>query len=445
MPTSGCSSPPPTRPSWTAGKGSRRCSLRTGPRAPLVALDASGGLSTGRAAATRRGPSSPGSSWTSWSGWPRRPVRNRRSRPSGGGSRRWSAFAPRRSRSEALLGGDEGGVCTVAARAARMLEEAARTDRTSARRHPRCSSRPRRSTRRWAACGGTWTGSRRTWSDSRWWRSGSTASDASPGSTARTSRASPPGSRRSGVECARLEGRRERLAALEAERSAAEAHAWETARALRREREARRAAAGASDERRARTAGAARARPSPSSSRRGRAPRRRSRRGRVPLRGQPRRARLDPCRGWPPAGEASRLWLALKRTSMAQGGPEEAGTVVLDEADAGVSGARRGCRRPDGAGRGRRAPGALHHHLPQVAAARGRPPGGRKTSSRGRTWSSVRSLEDGSPRTRELARMMSGAIVTSEALAAAEALVRAARAAGPAPTVRTVSRARRVA
>jgi DNA repair ATPase RecN len=67
-----------------------------------------------------------------------------------------------------------------------------------------------------------------------------------------------------------------------------------------------------------------------------------------------------------------------------------------------------------------------------------------KTSSRGRTWSSVRVLDAGGPRTRELARMMSGAIVTSEALAAAEALVRAARESTFPGAARSVSRARRV-
>jgi len=83
-------------------------------------------------------------------------------------------------------------------------------------------------------------------------------------------------------------------------------------------------------------------------------------------------------------------------------------------------------------------------HLPQVAAHADAHLVVEKTSARGRTWSSVRVLDAGAPRTRELARMMSGAIVTSEALAAAEALLRAARESGTA-AVRQVSRARRVA
>jgi DNA repair protein RecN (Recombination protein N) len=84
-------------------------------------------------------------------------------------------------------------------------------------------------------------------------------------------------------------------------------------------------------------------------------------------------------------------------------------------------------------------------HLPQVAAHADAHLVVEKTSARGRTWSSVRVLDAGAPRTRELARMMSGAIVTSEALAAAEALLRAARESTQAAAVRPVSRARRVA
>ncbi|HUM13683.1 MAG TPA: DNA repair protein RecN, partial [Myxococcaceae bacterium] len=129
----------------------------------------------------------------------------------------------------------------------------------------------------------------------------------------------------------------------------------------------------------------------------------------------------------------------------AHGGPDEVATVVLDEADAGVSGAVA-----DVVGRMVRAVAAGRQvlcitHLPQVAAHADAHLVVEKTSSRGRTWSSVRVLDEGAPRTSELARMMSGAIVTAEALAAAEALVRAARESGPSPAARPVSRARRVA
>jgi DNA repair protein RecN (Recombination protein N) len=129
---------------------------------------------------------------------------------------------------------------------------------------------------------------------------------------------------------------------------------------------------------------------------------------------------------------------------MAHGGPDEASTVVLDEADAGVSGAVA-----DVVGRMVRAVASGRQvlcitHLPQVAAHADAHLVVEKTSARGRTWSSVRVLEAGAQRSRELARMMSGAIVTSEAFAAAEALLRAARESGTA-AVRQVSRARRVA
>ncbi len=346
--------------------------------------------------------------------------------------------------SEALLGGDEGGVCTVAARAARMLEEAARTDPNL--------GQAASSVLVAASALDEAVGSLRRYLDGL---------EADPERLAvveerldalrrlarkhGTDVASLPARLEAlRVECARLEGRRERLAALEAERSAAEAHAWETARALRREREraARQLerAMGAELGRLALPRAAFTVQLAP------RDVLRADGADEVeflfgPNPGEPSRPLSRVASG----GEASRLWLALKRTSMAQGGPEEAGTVVLDEADAGVSGAVA-----DVVGRMVRAVAAGRQvlcitHLPQVAAHADAHLVVEKTSSRGRTWSSVRSLEDGSPRTRELARMMSGAIVTSEALAAAEALVRAARAAGPVPTARTVSRARRVA
>jgi len=246
------------------------------------------------------------------------------------------------------------------------------------------------------------------------------------------------------IECARLEGRRERLLALEAERSAAEARAWEAARALRaqRERAARQLERAVGNElgRLALPRAAFAVQLAP----------------RDVLRadgadeveflfsanpGEPVRPLARVASG----GEASRLWLALKRTSMAHGGQEEAATVVLDEADAGVSGAVA-----DVVGRMVRAVAAGRQvlcitHLPQVAAHADAHLLVEKTSSRGRTWSGVRVLDAGMPRTRELARMMSGAIVTSEALAAAEALVRSARESGPAVGVPRVSRARRVA
>ena len=346
--------------------------------------------------------------------------------------------------SEALLGGDDAGVCTVAARAARMLEDAARTDpdlgeaATSVVSGAGALDDALRSLRRYLD--GLEADPERLSIveerlDALRRLARKHATDVA-GLPARLEALR--------VECARLEGRRERLLALEAERSAAEARAWEAARALRarRERAARQLerAVGTELGRLALPRAAFAVQLAP----------------RDVLRadgadeveflfsanpGEPVRPLARVASG----GEASRLWLALKRTSMAHGGPEEAATVVLDEADAGVSGAVA-----DVVGRMVRAVAAGRQvlcitHLPQVAAHADAHLLVEKTSSRGRTWSSVRVLDAGVPRIRELARMMSGAIVTSEALAAAEALVRSARESGPAVGVPRVSRARRVA
>ena len=144
-------------------------------------------------------------------------------------------------------------------------------------------------------------------------------------------------------------------------------------------------------------------------------------------------------------GEASRLWLALKRTLLGRGGPEDTPTVVLDEADAGVSGAVA-----DVVGRmilsvaaGRQV--LCVTHLPQVAAHADAHLWVQKTSIRGRASSSVVALAPGLPRIQELARMMSGSVVTSEALAAAEALVRGAREPPDAGPPRQSPRTRRLA
>ena len=346
--------------------------------------------------------------------------------------------------SEALLGGDDAGVCTVAARAARMLEDAARTDpdlgeaATSVVSAAGALDDALRSLRRYldsleADPERLSIVEERLDALRRLARKHATDVAGLPARLEALR-----------VECARLEGRRERLLALEAERSAAEARAWEAARALRaqRERAARQLERAVGNElgRLALPRAAFAVQLAP----------------RDVLRadgadeveflfsanpGEPVRPLARVASG----GEASRLWLALKRTSMAHGGQEEAATVVLDEADAGVSGAVA-----DVVGRMVRAVAAGRQvlcitHLPQVAAHADAHLLVEKTSSRGRTWSSVRVLDAGVPRIRELARMMSGAIVTSEALAAAEALVRSARESGPAVGVPRVSRARRVA
>ncbi len=346
--------------------------------------------------------------------------------------------------SEALLGSDEAGVCTVAARAARMLEDAARTD-------PNLGEAAASVVSAAAALDDALRSLRR-------YLDGLEADPERLSLVEERLDALRRLARKHGtdvaglparlealrIECDRLEGRRERLVALESERAAAEVRAWEAARTLRRERER-----AARQLERAMGGELGRLALPRSAFTVQLAPRDVLRADGAdeveflfgPNPGEPVRPLARVASG----GEASRLWLALKRTSMAHGGPEEAGTVVLDEADAGVSGAVA-----DVVGRMVRAVASGRQvlcitHLPQVAAHADAHLVVEKTSARGRTWSRVHALDDSALRTRELARMMSGAIVTAEALAAAEALLRAARESGVPPAARPVSRARRVA
>jgi DNA repair protein RecN (Recombination protein N) len=135
-------------------------------------------------------------------------------------------------------------------------------------------------------------------------------------------------------------------------------------------------------------------------------------------------------------GEASRLLLAIRR---GLAGADGCQAVVLDEVDAGVSGGVAEVV-------GRMIKDVAQHrqvlcvtHLPQVAAFADAHLRIEKELKRGRTWSTVVDLEAGPMRARELARMLSGVEVTPEALGAAEALLRSARAR------RRISRVKRLA
>lgn len=124
-------------------------------------------------------------------------------------------------------------------------------------------------------------------------------------------------------------------------------------------------------------------------------------------------------------GEASRLMLAMRA---ALAGVDGAACVVFDEADAGLGGAQadvvgRLIREVAG-----RTQVLCITHLAQVAAHADAHLRIEKREAGGRTRSVVNFLPPGQPRAEELARMLSGLTVTREALSAAEALLRTARA-----------------
>ena len=121
-------------------------------------------------------------------------------------------------------------------------------------------------------------------------------------------------------------------------------------------------------------------------------------------------------------GEASRLSLALK-VVLAQA--DEAPVLIFDEIDAGVGGRNAGAL-----GERLRDVSQFHQvlcvtHLPQVAAFADAHFVVRKTVTHGRTATEAHRL-DGEERVTELAAMLAGEAAGSEALAAAEALLRGA-------------------
>ena len=135
--------------------------------------------------------------------------------------------------------------------------------------------------------------------------------------------------------------------------------------------------------------------------------------------GEPPRALVKVASG----GEASRVMLAIKSVLA---GTDGCVCSVFDEADAGVGGAVA-----DAVGRLIKEVSTHRQvlcitHLPQVAAHADVHLRIEKGEARGRTRSVVKVLDSGEPRTREVARMLSGVEVTREALGAAEALLRSA-------------------
>jgi DNA repair protein RecN (Recombination protein N) len=124
-------------------------------------------------------------------------------------------------------------------------------------------------------------------------------------------------------------------------------------------------------------------------------------------------------------GEASRLLLAVKAALL---DADDDGVSVFDEADAGVGGAVA-----DSVGlllkklSGRRQVLCVTH-LPQVAAWADQHLLVKKGVAKGRSRSRVEPLDAGEGRERELARMLSGAQVSREALGAARQLLKSARA-----------------
>jgi DNA repair protein RecN (Recombination protein N) len=124
-------------------------------------------------------------------------------------------------------------------------------------------------------------------------------------------------------------------------------------------------------------------------------------------------------------GELSRIMLALK---LALRRADPVATYVFDEVDAGIGG-----QAAEVVGQKMRQVAAHRQvlcvtHLPTIAALADHHYMVSKAEIRGRTETSVRRLE-GADRRDEIARMMSGAAVTAEARAHAEAMLAAAQAA----------------
>ena len=128
-------------------------------------------------------------------------------------------------------------------------------------------------------------------------------------------------------------------------------------------------------------------------------------------------------------GELSRVALALKTCTMRPGTKKAARTLVFDEVDAGIGGGAA-----DAVGRKlKKLAGAEQvlcvTHLAQVASYADHHYFVDKRSERGRTYTTIEELDRGR-RTHEIGRMLSGELLTPEALKHAEQMIKAGAGAG---------------
>lgn len=130
-------------------------------------------------------------------------------------------------------------------------------------------------------------------------------------------------------------------------------------------------------------------------------------------------------------GELSRLALALKTcTALRPRKNTVARTLVFDEVDTGIGG-----RTAEAVARRLKKLAASNQvlcvtHLPQIAAFADQHFAVEKKSASGRTLATIEALE-ASDRTREIARMLSGQQLTTEAMKHAEQLIKSAARPGP--------------
>jgi DNA repair protein RecN (Recombination protein N) len=130
-------------------------------------------------------------------------------------------------------------------------------------------------------------------------------------------------------------------------------------------------------------------------------------------------APMGPLKTIASGGELSRFVLAMKAALAAR---ESRTVIIFDEVDAGVGGAVADAVGERLARLARDAQVLVVTHSPQVAARASSHWRVEKSQSKGETTTQVKSLSD-AERIEEIARMLSGAVVTDEARAAARSLL----------------------